>query len=86
MLRTGRISLGQQAPFALGAYAAGMATTLAHLSLAAALPVGAALGLAAGAFAAPLTARPGGPPSAVAPLALAAHGARGLASSPRRPP
>jgi len=80
VLRTGRISLGQQAPFALGAYAAGMATTLAHASLAAALLVGAAVGLLAGALVAALTARLGGLHYAVATLAFAELVRLGLSS------
>jgi branched-chain amino acid transport system permease protein len=71
VLRTGRISLGQQAFFALGAYAAGIATTVAHWPLAAALPVGMALGAAASAFVAAATGRLGGLHYAVATLAFA---------------
>lgn len=71
VLRTGRISLGQQAFFALGAYAAGLATTLGHWPLLPALVAGAVLGALASAAVAQGTARLSGLHYAVATLALA---------------
>lgn len=71
VLRTGRISLGQQAFFALGAYAAGLLTTLAHWPLAAALVAGMVLGAVASALVAAATVRLGGLHYAVATLAFA---------------
>lgn len=71
VLRTGRISLGQQAFFALGGYAAGLLTTLVHWPLAAALAAGMLLGAAASAAVAGATRRLGGLPYAVATLAFA---------------
>jgi branched-chain amino acid transport system permease protein len=71
VLRTGRISLGQQAFFALGAYAAGVATTLAHWPLAPALVAGMAVGAAASAVVAAATSKLGGLHYAVATLAFA---------------
>lgn len=71
VLRTGRISLGQQAFFALGGYAAGIATAVAQWPLAAALGLGMALGAAASALVAAATGRLGGLHYAVATLAFA---------------
>lgn len=71
VLRTGRISLGQQAFFALGAYTAGVATVLAHWPLIAALVAGMAVGAIASAFVAAITVRLGGLHYAVATLAFA---------------
>jgi len=80
VLRTGRISLGQQAFFGIGAYAAGIATTLAHWPLAPALAAGMALGAVASAGVALSTARLGGLHYAVAPLAFAELTRLGLLS------
>lgn len=71
VLRTGRISLGQQAFFAIGAYTAGAASTLAHLSLGVALVLGVLVGAVASAAVAGLTARLSGLHYAVATLAFA---------------
>lgn len=71
VLRTGRISLGQQAFFAIGAYTAGVATVLAHWPLIAALLAGMAVGALASAFVAAITVRLGGLHYAVATLAFA---------------
>lgn len=71
VLRTGRISLGQQAFFALGAYAAGLGTTLGHWPLLPALAAGAALGAMGSALVALGTARLSGLHYAVATLAFA---------------
>lgn len=71
VLRTGRISLGQQAFFAIGAYAAALATTLAHWPLAPALAAGALLGAVASAAVALATVRLTGLHYAVATLAFA---------------
>lgn len=70
LLRTGRISLGQQAFFAIGAYAAGVATALAHWPLAPALAGAALLGASAAALLAATTLRLGGLHYAVATLAF----------------
>ena len=71
VLRGGRISLGQQAYFALGAYAAALGTVGAGWSLLPALALGAAVGaLAAGLFAW-ILARLSGLHYAVATLAIA---------------
>ncbi len=71
VLRTGRISLGQQAFFALGAYAAGLLTTLAHWPLGAALLAGMLAGGLASALVAAAIGPLGGLPYAVATLAFA---------------
>lgn len=71
VLRTGRISLGQQAFFAMGAYTSGLVTTLAHGSLLVALVAGMAVGALASAAVAAATLRLGGLHYAVATLAIA---------------
>jgi branched-chain amino acid transport system permease protein len=71
LLRTGRISLGQQAFFALGAYAAGLATTLAQWPLLPALAAAALGGALASAALAAGTQRLSGLHYAVATLAFA---------------
>lgn len=70
LLLVGRISFGQQAFFGIGAYASGLASTLAQWPLVAALAVGAAIGaLASWALALP-TMRLAGLHYAVATLAF----------------
>lgn len=71
VLRSGRISLGQQAFFAIGAYAAAIATTLMDWPLAPALLAAAALGAAASALVAGAMSRLTGLHYAVATLAFA---------------
>ena len=71
VLRSGRISLGQQAYFALGAYAAGLGTTLAQWPLAAALLAGMLLAALAAAAVALGTQHLSGLHYAVATLAFA---------------
>ncbi|WP_046111352.1 branched-chain amino acid ABC transporter permease [Aquincola tertiaricarbonis] len=71
VLRSGRISLGQQAFFAIGAYAAAIATTLMDWPLAPALLAAAALGAAASALVAGAMSRLSGLHYAVATLAFA---------------
>lgn len=80
VLRTGRISLGQQAFFALGAYAAGVASTLGGWNLAAALVAGVLTGALASAAVAATMARLGGLHYAVATLAFAELVRLGLSS------
>ncbi|GAP34368.1 branched amino acid transport system permease [Piscinibacter sakaiensis] len=80
VLRTGRVSLGQQAPFALGAYAAGLATAVAHWPLLPALLLGAATGGLGGALVALPTLRLSGLHYAVATLAFAELLRLGLAA------
>jgi branched-chain amino acid transport system permease protein len=80
VLRTGRISLGQQAFFALGAYAAGLFTVLGHWPLLPALLVGMGVGATASALVAMLTLRLGGLHYAVATLAFAELVRLGLSS------
>ncbi len=80
VLRTGRISLGQQAFFALGAYTAGLATTLGGWPLLPALGAGMLLGAAGSALVAVATARLSGLHYAVATLAFAELVRLGLAS------
>ncbi|MEY5099398.1 MAG: hypothetical protein RJA36_2117 [Pseudomonadota bacterium] len=80
VLRTGRISLGQQAYFGIGAYAAGLATAVGHWPLIQALLAGAALGaVVALAVALPLS-RLSGLSHAVATLAFAELVRLGLSS------
>ena len=71
VLRSGRISLGQQAYFALGAYGAGLATALAQWPLAPALLAGMLLGALASAAVALGTQHLSGLHYAVATLAFA---------------
>ena len=71
VLLVGRISFGQQAYFALGAYASGMASTLAGWALAPSLLLGAAVGAVASGLLAWPTLRLSGLNYAVATLALA---------------
>lgn len=71
VLRVGRISFGQQAFFGLGAYAAGLASTLAHAPLALALLAGSLVGGAAAVLVAWPTLRLSGLHYAVATLAFA---------------
>lgn len=71
VLRTGRISLGQQAFFALGAYASGLGTAMGHWPLALALFAGALVGAVASAAVALGTSRLSGLHYAVATLAVA---------------
>ncbi len=80
VLRTGRISLGQQAFFALGAYAAGLATTLGGWSLLPALAAGMVLGATGSALVAFATVRLSGLHYAVATLAVAELVRLGLSS------
>ncbi len=80
VLRTGRISLGQQAFFAVGAYAAGLATTLGGWPLLPALVAGMLLGAAGSALVALATVRLSGLHYAVATLAVAELVRLGLAS------
>jgi branched-chain amino acid transport system permease protein len=71
LLLTGEISFGQQAFFAIGAYAAGIATALWGWPLAAALAWGAATGAGAAVLIGMPTLRLHGPYFAVAKLAFA---------------
>ncbi len=80
VLRTGRISLGQQAFFALGAYAASVLTTLAGWPLLPALAAGMALGAAGSSLVALGTQRLSGLHYAVATLAFAELVRLGLSS------
>lgn len=86
VLRVGRISLGQQAYFGLGGYAAAWLTTVAQWSLAPALLAGTALGaLAALALSAPLL-RLSGLRFAVATLAVGELVRLGLSAWRQRVP
>ena len=80
VLRSGRISLGQQAYFALGAYAAGLGTALTQWPLAAALASGMLLGALAAAAVALGTQHLSGLHYAVATLAFAELLRLGLSS------
>ena len=80
VLRSGRISLGQQAYFALGAYGAGLGTALAHWPLALALAAGMVLGALASAAVARGTQHLSGLHYAVATLAFAELLRLGLSS------
>lgn len=71
VLRVGRISFGQQAFFGLGAYASGLATTIAQWPLLPALLAGAIVGAAASWLLALPTLRLSGLQYAVATLAFA---------------
>jgi branched-chain amino acid transport system permease protein len=71
LLRTGCMSFGQQAFFGIGAYAAGVATTLWHWPLWLALPLAAGLGACANAAFARALLRLGGIEFSLATLALA---------------
>lgn len=71
VLRVGRISFGQQAFFGLGAYAAGLASTLGQLPLPLALAAGMAVGAVAALLVALPTLRLAGLSYAVATLAFA---------------
>ena len=80
VLRSGRISLGQQAYFALGAYGAGLGTALAQWPLAPALLAGMLLGALASAAVALGTQHLSGLHYAVATLAFAELLRLGLSS------
>jgi len=71
VLRSGRISLGQQAFFGLGAYTAALATAVGGWSLLPALGLGMGVGALAGGLLAALTARLSGLQFAVGTLAFA---------------
>src|SRR4029453_1908983 len=71
LLLTGEISFGQQAFFAIGAYAAGVATALWGWPLAIAIPWGAAIGAAAAVLVGVPTLRLRGLYFAIATLAFA---------------
>lgn len=80
VLRSGRISLGQQAFFAIGAYVSALGTVLGGWSLLPALAAGALLGAAVAAMFAAVVVRLSGLQFAVATLAFAELVRLGLSS------